>query len=66
MDDLQKVIDNILSDNDIIKLILSNPRVKDGFSKVDIKKIILKGEKVYQIESFKGKRHSIKILIVKI
>jgi SAM-dependent methyltransferase len=56
MDDLQKVIDNILSDNDIIKLILSNPRVKDGFSKVDIKKIILKGEKVYQIESFKGKK----------
>ena len=55
MEELQKLFETVLN-KDFIRAIISNPREKGGIVKVKIRPLELKGQLVFQFESFTAKQ----------
>lgn len=55
MEELQKLFETILN-KDFIRAVISNPREKGGIVKVKIRPLELKGQLVFQFESFTAKQ----------
>ena len=55
MEELQRLFDTVLN-KDFIRAVISNPREKGGIVKVKIRPLELKGQRVFQFESFTAKQ----------
>ena len=55
MEELQKIFETVLN-KDFIRAVISNPREKGGIVKVKIRPLELKGQLVFQFESFTAKQ----------
>lgn len=55
MEELQKLFETVLN-KDFIRAVISNPREKGGTVKVKIRPLELKGQLVFQFESFTAKQ----------
>ena len=55
MEELQRLFDTVLN-KDFIRAVISNPREKGGIAKVKIRPLELKGQLVFQFESFTAKQ----------
>ena len=55
MEELQKLFETVLN-KDFIRAVISNPREKGGIVKVKIRPLELKGQMVFQFESFTAKQ----------
>ena len=55
MEELQKLFETVLN-KDFIRAVISNPREKGGIVKVKIRPLELKGQRVFQFESFTAKQ----------
>lgn len=55
MEELQRLFDTVLN-KDFIRAVISNPREKGGIIKVKIRPLELKGQLVFQFESFTAKQ----------
>lgn len=55
MEELQKLFETVLN-KDFIRAVISNPRAKGGIVKVRIRPLELKGQLVFQFESFTAKQ----------
>lgn len=55
MEELQRLFDTVLN-KDFIRAVISNPREKGGIVKVKIRPLELKGQLVFQFESFTAKQ----------
>ncbi len=55
MEELQKLFETVLN-KDFIRAVISNPREKSGIVKVKIRPLELKGQLVFQFESFTAKQ----------